>query len=462
MLDTLIGPGGIPAAAAVQAARRFGTPLYLYHEGLIVERCRRFTAMPNAFGVLPRYAMKANSSRALLQLITAQGFSIDASSLNEARRAVLAGIDPAKILLTAQEVPRGEDRSDLEDLILKGLKYNVCSLTQQRAVAPFAAQNGIPLGMRIHPGVGSGESASRNTGDKYSCFGVHLTDVPKALELAEDYGLTFDLVHVHIGSGGDPEAWRDNIRRELGFIEEFFPDATTVNFGGGFKEARMPDETPADIEDLGLTAKSELESFHARTGRALTMEVEPGNFIVANAGSVVTSVLDIKQTGADGFRFVLVDGGMEVIARPLLYGARHPFTVLDRDGNVLSDDWRPGAPSAEERRQGEAPAEHPQAGETRTGERPLEGLIVVGRCCESGDSLTLDAAHNKTPRRMALPEVGDYLVVGGAGAYCSSMSLVNYNSFAQPPEVLLERSGDLKLIRSRQSLEQMTANEVSR
>lgn len=432
-----LGPGRASPRHVVEAARLFGTPLYLYDEAAIVERCREIRSMPHAFGLEPRFAMKANSSRAILQLVAAEGFGIDSSSLNEARRAAAAGLPWERIMLTTQEVPRGGERAELERMMAAGLRYTVCSLLQLELVADSAARQRLPLALRVHPGVGSGESATRNTGDKYSCFGVHLSDLPRALELGRAKGLRFQTVHVHIGSGGDPAAWRQNVDRELGIVERHFPDATRVSFGGGLRVARMPDETPADPQALGAYAKQRIEELAGRTGRRLVMEVEPGTYIVANAGYVVTSVLDVKRTGPDGFEFLVCDGGMEVNTRPLLYGSRHPFYLVGADGQLKS-------------------SEYDLAG--LDPERDLR--VVVGRCCESGDSQSLDEAGHIVPRLIAAAEAGDFVVVGGAGAYCASMSPFNYNSHLQAPEALLRSNGRLELIRRTQTLEQITANEI--
>ena len=420
-----------------RAGRDYGTPCYVYDEAAVQQRCQEVLAMPNAFGLHARFAMKANSSQALLQLIASAGMGIDASSLNEARRAVLAGIAPDRIMLTTQEVPEAADRKDLEALMLRGLRYNICSLRQLQLVGPFAAAQGIGLSFRIHPGVGSGESASRNTGDDYSCFGIHLTNVAEALRLAASIGVRFTALHSHIGSGGDPEKWRENIDRELGFVEQWFPDAVTVSFGGGFKVARMPNEKSADIVALGEHAKARITAFAEKTGRKLAMEVEPGTYIMANAGYLVTSVIDLKGTGPSGFEFIVLDGGMEVNTRPLLYGSRHPFYVIARDGKLLSSEF----------------ALDQAAGQ-------LDQRIVVGRCCESGDSQTLDAGGHISTRVMAHPSTGDFVVIGGAGAYCASMSPFNYNSHVQSPEVLVRADGSLQQIRRRQTLAQIVQNEL--
>ena len=435
--DTILKRGSVSAQMIARVAAQFGTPLYLYDESLIIEKCQHVLAMPNAFGLEPRYAMKANSNKALLQLISAQGLNIDASSLNEARRAHGAGIPFEKILLTTQEVPLRQDRQDLEKMLLQGLRYNVCSIRQLELVEDFALQHKISLSMRVHPGVGSGESVTRNTGDKYSCFGIHLSGLKTTLARTRAKGLVFDQVHVHIGSGGDPEKWRDNIDRELGFVEEYFPEAKRVNFGGGFKEARMPDESAADIQALGIYAAKRIKEFHERTGRKLVMEVEPGTYIVANSGYLITEVIDKKKTGDDGFGFVIVDGGMEVNARPLLYGSRHPFAVVSQDGNLIGSDCDLSG---------------------LTEDKDLR--ILVGRCCESGDSQTLAADGHIVPRLMAEPNLGDYVVIGGCGAYCASMTPFNYNSHVQAGEVLYRKSDKLQVIRREQSLEQLTANEL--
>lgn len=428
--------GLIDSQIVTALAQKFGTPLYVYDERTIRAKCRAVRAMPNAFGLHVGFAMKSNSSRALLQIVASEGFGIDASSLNEARRAIRAGIPASRIMLTTQDVPLGEDRKRLEDLIAEGMRYNVCSLRQLELIADFAKGTGCALSMRVNPGVGTGESTTRNTGDKYSSFGIHLANLEAVTGYARERGIVVDYVHCHIGSGGDPETWRQNIDRVLSITERYFPDATTVNLGGGFKEARMPDEKPADIEDLGRSAKERFEALAARTGRRLTLAVEPGTYIVANAGHVVASVVDKKSSGSDGFDFLVLDAGMETCTRPLLYGSRHPFYVVSQGGRLLSSEFSPSVGREDER-------------------------VVVGRCCESGDSQTLDEHGKIVPRRIANPDVGDFVVIGGAGAYCSSMTLVGYNSYCQAAEVLLREDGSFLPIRNRQTLEQLTQNELS-
>ena len=423
----------IDSDAVARTASSFGTPAYLYDESSILMRCRECLEMPNAYGLTVRFAMKANSNRTLLKLICGAGLHLDASSLNEVIRAHLAGIPYESIMLTTQEIHDGDAKQKLEELLLSGLNYNVCSLRQLHLIADFASANGLNLGIRVHPGIGSGESATRNTGDDYACFGVHMTDVEEALSYAKSKGLKFKHIHVHIGSGADSLIWQQNIDLELDIIYKYFPDAETVCFGGGLKAARMPDERNADIALLGSYAKKRIEDFYKMTGRKLKMEIEPGTYIVANSGYAVTRVMDKKSTSRSNF--IVTDVGMEINSRPLLYGSRHPVYIVAGDGSHVKSSEFSDSPHGYE-------------------------AVVAGKCCESGDCQTLDPDGHSVPRAMAEPETGDFAIIGGTGAYCSSMTPFNYNSHTQIPEVLFTADGQLKLIRKRQTLEQVLENEV--
>ena len=432
-MDRLNHFSGLDSDAVARAAESYGTPVYVYDEALILERCRECVEMPQAFGLTVRYAMKANSNKRVLKIITGAGLHLDASSLFEVMRANLAGVPYDRIMLTTQEVQIGTDRIKLEELLTNGLRYNACSLYQLQLISDFAADNNIDIGIRIHPGIGSGESATRNTGDDYSCFGIHLADLEKAHEIAAGKGLIFKHIHVHIGSGADTKMWRQNIDLLLSIIEKHFPDADTVCFGGGLKEARMPGEYAADVPLLGSYAKMQLEDFFNRTGRKLRMEIEPGTYIVANSGYAVTRLIDKKQTSRSNF--IITDGGMEINSRPLLYGSKHPIYIVANDGaRVISSEFDESKHDYE--------------------------AVVAGKCCESGDCQTLDMDGHAVPRAMVEPKIGDFGIIGGVGAYCSSMAPHNYNSHPQAPEVLFTKTGKLEEIRKRQTLEQMLENEV--
>jgi diaminopimelate decarboxylase len=187
----------------------------------------------------------------------------------------------------------------------------------------------------------------------------------------------------------------------------------------------MPGEPSVDMADVGVHVRAELLAFRDRDGRALHLEIEPGTYLVANAGVVVATCIDVVDTGRDGYLFAKLDAGMPEVTRPSLYGAQHPIDVL-----------APGRAEAD--------------------------VVFVGPCCESGDILTPAPGDPEAlaPRRVPRPQIGDLVVVGGAGAYCAAMSTVNYNSYPQAPEIMRESDGALRLLRRRQRLEQVWENEV--
>ena len=435
MTQKHFGPTKLDATLVPEIARQWGTPVYLHDQEFIEKSCEQLLAMPNPYGLHVRYAMKANSDRTVLRVVTGKGLDLDCSSLEEAARAFAAGIPYARMMLTTQQVPVGAERQELQEMIRSGLKYNVCSLTQFRLIADFAKAEGIGLSIRVHPGAaGGGESQTRDTGSEYSCFGVHLKDIPTVIEEANRLGLRFTQVHVHIGSGGDPDKWRENIDRELGFVGEFFPDAKTASFGGGLKVARMPGEKWADIVSLGEYASKKLVEFKQATGRELKMEIEPGTFVVANSGHIITTIIDKKLTNE--MNFLIVDGGMELLSRPLLYGSEHPVAIVRQDGTLLSSEYDGLAAAA------------------------TKPFGIVGRCCESGDSVRLDGDGNIVPVQIVEPEIGDFVVIGGTGAYSESMSPENYNSHRKAPAVMKRLNSELVLIRKKQTRQQVVQNEL--
>src|SRR5512137_2413814 len=158
------GPTRLDAALIPKIAEQWGTPVYLHDQEYIENSCEQLLNMPNPFGLHVRYAMKANSDRTVLRVVTSMGLDLDCSSLDEAARAHAAGIPFSRMMLTTQEVPSGEERAELEEMIRAGLRYNVCSMLQFKLIADFAKANKVDLSIRVHPGAaGGGESATRDT-----------------------------------------------------------------------------------------------------------------------------------------------------------------------------------------------------------------------------------------------------------------------------------------------------------
>ena len=397
----------------------FGTPAYVYDRRTLEAQAAKATSLPNAFGLTVRYAMKASPAGAILRIFSATGIHIDASSGFEAERAMIAGIEPGRIQITAQQMPR-----NLGELLDKGLLFNACSLHQLREFGKL--RPGGPVSIRVNPGLGSGHSNRTNTGGPSASFGIWHEHLDEALQVQREYGLRVTRMHTHIGSGSDPEVWNRCARMSLAIVPSL-PEVEILSLGGGFKVGRMADEASADLQAIGVRIAKDFEEFHARHGRKLKLEIEPGTFLVANAGALVCSIIDIVDTGPGGYAFIKVDSGMTEVTRPSMYGAQHPIVVVPR-------------------------ADEP---------RGTTEYSVAGHCCESGDVLTPGPGDPERllPRTLTEAKIGDLLVVGGTGAYCAAMSCKNYNSFPEAPEVLVENDGGLRLIRKRQTLEQMIWNE---
>lgn len=399
---------------------QFGTPAFVYDQRLIEQRVKEMQAFPMPQGVAVRYAMKALPTAAILRLMDGLGVHIDASSGWEAERAMRAGIAPQRIQLTAQELP-----GNLSELLDKGVLFNACSLHQLETYAKLRPNSEVSI--RVNPGLGSGHSNRTNVGGPSSSFGIWRGHLEAAKALAAQHSVRITGMHTHIGSGADPEVWVRCADLALEILA-MLPEATRLSLGGGYKVARMPDEKTADIQDIGQRVAGEITRFEAETGRKLTIEVEPGTYIVANAGAIVTTVIDVVDTGEGGYEFIKIDAGMTDILRPSMYGALHPIVVV------------PETP----------------------GDRRVGHFVVVGHCCESGDILTPERGNPEAlaPRELEEARIGDLLVIEGCGAYCAAQSAKNYNSFPEAPEVLLTSNGTLKLIRKRQTLDQVLENEV--
>lgn len=402
-------------------AEEFGSPCYVYDQKTLEARAAEVLAFPNAFGLTARYAVKACPNASVLRLFDSLGLHFDISSGYEAARVLHAGIAPEKLSVSSQELPH-----NLTDLIEAGVLFNATSLQQLRSYGELFPNTA--LGLRINPGLGSGGTNRTNVGGPGSSFGLWHELTEEAQAICAEFDLTIERIHTHIGSGSDPMVWQKVSGMSLNIVKQF-PAVHSLNLGGGFKVGRMPDEVSTDLQEVGQPVIEAFKAFAAETGRELKLEIEPGTYLVANAGALISRVQDVVTTGNEGYNFLRLDTGMTDILRPSLYGAQHPIAV---------------------------------AAATDRNETELVDYVLVGHCCESGDLLTPAPGDPEglLPRSLPRTQTGDFVVIDGAGAYCSSMPAKNYNSFPEIPEVLLQSDGSTRLIRKRQTLEQVLQNEV--
>ena len=248
------------------------------------------------------------------------------------------------------------------------------------------------------------------------------------------YGLTVERIHTHIGSGSDPSIWQQVASKSLSFCR-IWPSVTALNLGGGYKVGRNEGEPTTDLQEIGKPVADAFRKFaEENDGRQLKLEIEPGTYLMAMGGALVSTIQDkVFTTGDSGHIFLKLDAGMTDVLRPSLYGAIHPMTVL------------------------------PASGKLEDVGSEMEDVVVVGHCCESGDLMTPKPGEPEAlaERSLRKAQIGDILVIDGSGAYCSGMSAKNYNSFPEAPEVLLDREGKVYVIRVRQELEQVYQNEIA-
>lgn len=396
-------------------AKEIGTSTYVYFESDLINNLSLFMNIPAPYGLIVRFAMKANSTSAILRLFDKAGAHFDASTFNECVRAIKsAGIKGDRIRLTSQEVQSVEN---LKFLSKNGVLYTASSLLQLERYGQVLP--GTKISIRFNIGIGSGWTPQTSTGGTSSSFGIY-EQRDQIDELLKKYNLALTTVHLHIGSGSDPEKQKQAIKEGLKVVKDY-KTVTALNMGGGFKVAGMSYEHAADITEMGQSMSKALKEFEKLTNRKIVLEVEPGTALVAKAGYILTEIIDKVTTGVQGAEFLKLNGGMNMNARIALYGAQHPLVVIPKDSK----------------------------------KRGVKEYVVTGICCESGDMLTVEPGKPEyiAKRKMLEAYVGDLMVVGRAGAYCASMAPGNYNSQQIHPEILVRQNGKLDCIRMEQPIE---------
>lgn len=404
-----------------QVREKFGTPAYVYSEALLERQARSMQEFPNLYGLTVYYSLKAGTNGAIIRIFDRLGLHFDASSIWEARKAMAAGVEPSKVLLTAQEVP-----DDLAQYVERGMEFDACALRQLEFYGKQFP--GKEVSIRVNPGEGTGFINRLTSGGPKSSFGIWHEYLGEAKDLVKKYNLKVKRIHHHIGSGHDPDAWLRIASATLECAKPFGP-VPIINLGGGYRVKGMKNEPDIDYKYIGDRLCQAFADYAQETGTRPRLEVEPGTLLTANTGSVVATVLDVVSTGEKGYNFIKLDAGLTEVIRPGFYGSLHPLVSV------------------------------PERGEMRSSTKEY---LVVGHTCIAGDMLTVTVRDPETIRPQLIGEVeaGDLLVIERGGGYCSSMNMKNFNSFPEAPEVLLRKTGVFDLIRKRQTLEQMTQNEV--
>lgn len=383
----------LDSAALRSMASTNTLPLYVYSLEALKERVQIILDQKLPYGFIPRYAAKANMNPEIIRLFAERGLYFDASSSYEALELIELGVAPERIGISSQQPAH-----NLKELLAKGVLYTATSLHQLQL---FMDTVGRPseVGLRVNPGVGAGGNNRTSTGGVNSSFGLWHEYVPQVLELAQKNDIKITRLHIHYGSGADPSIWGDVLSTTLE-VARVMPDVTSIDVGGGFKVKRYEGETEADMAAILSGFAPKLEAFATVTGRKLQLEIEPGTWLVAHAGTLLANVVDIVDTGADGHRFLRLNTGMNDLIRPTMYGSQHEITVL----NDAADQ-----------------AEY----------------VVVGHNCETGDILTPAPGDpdGLAPRMLNVAAIGDVVAIADAGAYGRYFAAAGYNSYPSAGEI---------------------------
>ena len=401
----------IEGAAAEALARRFGTQLFVYSKAAVLARLERLRRAFTRSGTMVCYALKANPNRAVCGVLRAAGAGAEVVSGGELSRALAAGFAPGRVVFTGV----GKTTEEMALGLRRGiLCFNVESAEELEALERTARRLRRPARfcLRLNPDVRARTHPHVTTGRAENKFGV---EEGEALALAgrsrRSRWLDFQGLHCHIGSQiyelGPFRRAAEAVARALRKLEALGLRISLIDMGGGIGVS-YAGETEIDPSELGKTMS---RAFSAWPGARLL--IEPGRYLSADCGYLLTKALYRKQTSRRSF--VVVDAAMNDFARPALYGAFHPIL----------------------------PA-RPRGG-------PSRKMDVVGPVCESGDFL----ARQRPLQRV---EQGDILALRMAGAYGFSMSS-QYNSRPRAAEVLVDGSR-ARLVRRRETLADIVRLEV--
>ena len=435
-----------------RVATEFGTPTYLYSSGTILDHYTRLDAALAPLDHLICYAVKANSNRAILKLLVDAGAGFDIVSGGELFRVLAAGGDPAKCTFAGV----GKSSDEIEYALEQGVySFNVESEAELEAIERIAGAKNMraPIALRVNPDVDPHTHQYISTGSQENKFGIALDQVRAVYERATRMSnIEIVGVQMHIGSqiteakpfasaiekvaplvrdlkskygikffsigGGMGIVYQHALRSGSG---KWWHDHGPACAGSAFSVGDYAEAIVPPLRDLGI--------------RIL---VEPGRFLIGNAGVLLTRVRYIKETG--GKKFAIVDAGMNDLIRPALYQSYHEIVPVNEPSTLtptLSFEGRGGR---------EAP------GEGEFGSQSKRGKIdIVGPVCESGDFFALG-------REMPELHEGDLLAIMSAGAYGFVMAS-NYNSRPLPAETLV-RGDKFALIRTRQTREDLVRGEM--
>ena len=387
----------------------FGSPLYVYNEEILRARCREIKEFLPCKWFSPNYSIKANANLELLKIVRDEGLDADAMSPGEMYILMKAGFEASQILFIGNNVSQDEMKYAADN----GIMVSIDSLSQLETFGRI--NRGGKVSIRFNPGVGAGHHSKVVTGGSKTKFGIEDSMIEEVKRISEAYSLRIAGVNQHIGSLFlDGKPYIEGVKALLRIASEF-PDLEFVDLGGGFgiPYKRLHNEGRLDLKGLSYAIKTIILDWMEDYGREVKIKVEPGRYITAESSVLLGRVHSVKTNYQT--KYIGTDIGFNVLMRPVLYDSYHEIAFY-RNGALLEPD-------------------------------SCEKATIVGNICETGDILAKD-------RTVPNVKEGDVIAVLDAGAYGYSMCS-NYNLRLRPAEVLITAGGNARLIRKRDTLEDL-------
>ncbi len=388
-------------------AKEFGTPLYAYDAESIKSQ---FDKLINAFPktkIKLKYAAKALTNLSILKYLRSIGAGLDAVSIQEVELGMMAGFKPNEIMYT----PNGVSFEEIVEGVDIGVMLNIDNIS---ILEQFGNkyQDSVPVCIRINPHLMAGGNHKISTGHIDSKFGISILQTRHLLRVITTYNINVVGVHMHTGSDILDAAVFLSGAELLFDVAKQLKTIEFIDFGSGFKVPYHESDVQVDVDDLGEKISKAFNAFCKEYGKELQLWFEPGKYLVSESGVLLAKTNVVKTTPATVFAGI--DSGLNHLIRPMMYDSYHEIINISN---------------------------------TEGTERVY---TIVGYICET-DTFGWDRKLNEISE-------GDILAIKNAGAYGYSMSS-NYNSRFRPAEVLII-NGEAKLIRKRETMEDLTRNQV--
>ncbi len=396
-----------------ELAKTYGTPLYVYNENILRERCNELKSLSSLSSFKVNYSAKANTNLSLLSIIKDEGCVVDAMSPGELVMNRKAGFSCDDILYVCNNISAEEIQNALNNNVL----ISVDSLSQLELLGSL--NEGGKVMIRFNPGIGAGHHQKVITAGKETKFGVDPATMQEVFNILKKYNLTLAGINQHIGSlfmeaNGYLEAVEFLLTLAEHLPENALENLEIIDFGGGFgiPYQKYAGQERLNMQELGTKLHNALSNWAQKTGYQGKFFIEPGRYMVAECGVLLGTVHVIKNNGDN--KYVGTDLGFNVLARPVMYDSHHDVEVYRENG---------------------------------TPDDKCFEQSVVGNICESGDILA---------KKRSLPSIeqGDILGILDAGAYGYVMAST-YNQRLRPAEVLIDKNGNHSLIRRRENIDDL-------